>query len=52
MKKTTSFKSVLLVTVIVLLSTQKSGAQWGTLGDRIADELSNKAQQKIESEII
>ncbi|MFN8295619.1 MAG: OmpA family protein [Chitinophagales bacterium] len=51
MKKTTNFKSVLLVTVIVLLSTQKSGAQWGTLGDRIADELSNKAQQKIESEI-
>jgi outer membrane protein OmpA-like peptidoglycan-associated protein len=51
MKKTTTLKSVLLVTAIMLLYTQELSAQWGTLGDRIADGLSNKAQQKIESEI-
>ncbi|HMZ33319.1 MAG TPA: OmpA family protein [Chitinophagales bacterium] len=29
----------------------QSFAQWGSIGDRIVDGLSNKAQQKIESEI-
>ena len=33
------------------ISTLSMYAQWGSLGDRIADGLSNKAQQKIESEV-
>lgn len=51
MKKVTTIKTVLIVTMMILLSTQKSKAQWGNIGDRIADGLSNKAQQKIEGEI-
>lgn len=39
------------VVIIVLLSSQKAQAQWGSLGDRIVDGLSNKAQQKIENEV-
>lgn len=34
-----------------LFQTQNIQAQWGNIGDRIVDGLSNKAQQKIESEI-
>ena len=47
MKKLTTFKIVLIAVTILLLSTQYSFAQWGSIGDRIADDLSKKAQQKI-----
>lgn len=39
------------IVVFLLLSTHNIYAQWGTLGDRIIDGLSNKAQRKIESEV-
>ncbi len=44
-------KTGFIALAIMLLSTQKSNAQWGSLGDRVVDGLSNKAQQKIEGEI-
>lgn len=44
-------KTVPIAAVIWLLGTQTANAQWGSLGDRIVDGLSNKAQQKIEGEI-
>ena len=38
-----------LIVMMLSLSTLNMYAQWGTLGDRIADGLSNKAQNKIET---
>lgn len=40
-----------LIVMMLSLSTLNMYAQWGTLGDRIADGLSNKAQNKIENEV-
>jgi OOP family OmpA-OmpF porin len=51
MKKSTSINIVLLAVALLLFTTQNALAQWGNLGNRIADDLSNKAQQKIEGEI-
>ncbi|MBK9793253.1 MAG: OmpA family protein [Sphingobacteriales bacterium] len=44
-------KTALIAVTTWLLSTHTANAQWGSLGDRIVDGLSNKAQQKIEGEI-
>lgn len=49
MKNLTNKSSVLFL--VLLFSMPTMYAQWGSIGDRIADGLSNKAQQKIESEI-
>ena len=43
-------KLIALTTFILIISTLSSHAQWSSIGDRIADDLSRKAQQKIESE--
>lgn len=40
-----------LIVLVLSLSTLNVYAQWGSLGDRIADGLSNKAQNKIENEV-
>lgn len=37
--------------LLVLILQQNAHAQWGNIGDRIVDGLSNKAQQKIEGEV-
>ena len=44
-------RTVLIAAATWLLGTQTASAQWGSLGDRIVDGLSNKAQQKIENEV-
>ncbi len=41
----------LLLSLFISQFQQNVFAQWGTLGDRIGEGLSNKAQQKIEGEI-
>ncbi|MCB0508092.1 MAG: OmpA family protein [Chitinophagales bacterium] len=51
MKKLNLSFKVLCFVCIILFSFQTSFAQWGNLGNRIADELSRKAQQKIEDEV-
>lgn len=44
-------KLMILMMCCLCISSLSSFAQWGSLGDRIADGLSNKAQQKIENEV-
>lgn len=44
-------KQVVLCGLFIFCINLQLQAQWGTLGGRIKDELSNKAQQKIENEI-
>ncbi|MCC6584595.1 MAG: OmpA family protein [Chitinophagales bacterium] len=51
MKKAIITKTVYIVVAILLLGSKKANGQWGNLGDRVVDGLSNKAQQKIEGEI-
>lgn len=46
-----NLKITFLLSALFFLCVQNSSAQWGSLGDRIVDGLSNKAQQKIENEI-
>jgi outer membrane protein OmpA-like peptidoglycan-associated protein len=43
-------KLIALTTFVLCISALSSHAQWSSIGDRIADDLSYKAQQKIESE--
>lgn len=42
---------ILLLSLFIFQMQENVFAQWGGLGDRIVDGLSNKAQQKIEGEI-
>jgi outer membrane protein OmpA-like peptidoglycan-associated protein len=44
-------KPIFMIAILIMLSSYNMYAQWGSLGERIADGLSNKAQNKIENEV-